>query len=394
MDTVAARPSSSPFARLALTHALNVGGEACIAVALAGTLFFSVPAGDARPKVALYLLLTLAPFAIVGPLLGPALDRTAGGRRMMVVASGAIRVVLCALMARHVNSLFLYPESFGVLVVSKGYTVAKSALVPAVVEDRDVLVEANSRLALIGVLAGFAAGLPAAGLLKLLGASWPLAMAALLSAMSALAALRIPSSRSEQVPLSDEARHGMHSAGVLLALSGMTLLRGSVGFTTFLLAFALKRSGEPTWFFGIVLAAGSLGGLAGALLAPPLRRRLREELMLAGSLIAPAVPALLAARDDSRIAIAVVAFTLGVGASAGKLAFDSLVQRDAPEAVRARSFAQFESRLQIAWVLGAATPVLIPLAPRLGFLVLALALAFTGISYLGSTRISRRTKLG
>ena len=391
MDTVAARPSSSPFSRLALTHALSLGGEACIAVALAGTLFFSVPANAARPKVALYLLLTLAPFTIVGPLLGPALDRTAGGRRMMVVASGAIRVVLCILMARHVNSLFLYPESFGVLVVSKGYAVAKSALVPAVVEDREVLVEANSRLALIGVLAGFAAGLPAAGLLKLFGASWPLAMAAALSAMSALAALRIPSSRGEQAPLSDEARHGMHSASVLLALSGMTVLRGSVGFTTFLLAFSLKRAGEPTWFFGVVLVAGSLGGLIGALLAPPLRRRLREELMLAGSLVVPAIPALFGARDESRITIVAVAFALGIGAAAGKLAFDSLVQRDAPEAMRARSFAQFETRLQIAWVLGATTPVLIPLALRLGFLVLALALAFAALSYFGSTRVARRS---
>lgn len=386
------RPSSSPFARLALTHALSLAGEACIAVALAGTLFFSVPAADARPKVALYLLLTLAPFTIVGPLLGPALDRTAGGRRLMVVASGAIRAALCILMARHVDSLFLYPESFGVLVVSKGYTVAKSALIPAVVEDREALVEANSRLVLIGVLSGFAAALPAAGAVHFLGASWPLGMAAALSAMSAVAALRIPTSAGERAPLSSEARRGMHSASVLLAVSGMSLLRGSVGFTTFLLAFSLKRMQEDPWYFGVVLAAASLGGFFGALIAPALRRRLREELMLAGSLIVPAVPALMAARDDSRIAIVVVAFTLGVGAAAGKLAFDSLVQRDAPDAMRARSFAQFETRLQIAWALGAATPVLIPLALRLGFLVLALALTFAGVSYFGSTRISRRTR--
>ena len=48
----------SPFARLAVTHALSVGGDTLVAVALAGSIFFNVSAEAARPKVLLYLAIT------------------------------------------------------------------------------------------------------------------------------------------------------------------------------------------------------------------------------------------------------------------------------------------------------------------------------------------------
>lgn len=390
MVTVPPSPASSPFSRLVSTHMLSVGAEACVAVALAGSLFFSVPAGEARPKVILYLLLTFAPFIVVGPILGPALDRTSTGRRFMVTACAVGRAVLCALMARHVDGLLLFPEAFGVLVASKGYAIAKSAIVPAVVADRDLLVEANSRLALVGVVGGFLAGVPAAGLLKVLGPTWVLALGAVLSSAAAVASLRIPASTPERAPLSGEARRELHSATVLLAASAMTILRGGVGFTTFLVAFVLKRSHEPDWVFGLVLAAAATGGLVGAVLAPPLRRKLREELILAGALVVASVPALAGARQGGVAWLVVVAFALGVSASGGKLAFDSLIQRDAPDAVRGRLFAQFETRLQFAWVVGAAVPVILSLGERVGLLGLSIALAATGLSYFGSTTAASR----
>ena len=76
----------TPFARLARTHALMAAGDAVIAIALAGSLFFDISPGAARTKVALYLLFTMLPFTIVAPLVGPAIDRMAGGRRAIVVA--------------------------------------------------------------------------------------------------------------------------------------------------------------------------------------------------------------------------------------------------------------------------------------------------------------------
>jgi hypothetical protein len=85
----------------------------------------------------------------------------------------------------------------------------------------------------------------------------------------------------------------------------------------------------------------------------------------------------------------VVAAAVSVGAAAGRLAFDSLVQRDAPDAARGRTFARFETRFQLAWVAGALIPVAVPIPGRLGFLLLAIGLGFAGLSYLAGVRAGR-----
>src|SRR5258705_8649930 len=77
----------TPFARLARAHAAMAGGDAAVAIALAGSLFFDVDPSAARWKVALYLLLTVTPFALVAPLVGPVLDRTLGARRLVVIVN-------------------------------------------------------------------------------------------------------------------------------------------------------------------------------------------------------------------------------------------------------------------------------------------------------------------
>ena len=116
----------SPFTRLARTHAAAVAGDTLIALALANSLFFDIDPNAARSKVALYLALTMAPFAVVAPLIGPALDRMRGGRRLMVIGANALRALICVLMIRDLDSLALFPEAFVVLVLAKSYHVAKS----------------------------------------------------------------------------------------------------------------------------------------------------------------------------------------------------------------------------------------------------------------------------
>jgi hypothetical protein len=69
----------------------------------------------------------------------------------------------------------------------------------------------------------------------------------------------------------------------------MAVLRAVVGFITFLVAFDFRRSRAPAWWFGVVLAGSSVGSLLGAALAPRLRRVVREETILVGSLLVPAV---------------------------------------------------------------------------------------------------------
>jgi hypothetical protein len=119
-----------PFGRLALTHVLMTAGDTLFAVSLAGSLFFSISPTAAKDKVLLYLLLTMGPFAVVAPALGPVVDRSRGARRATVVASAVGRLALCPFLARDIHSLLLFPEAFAMLVLSKVYLVTKGALVP------------------------------------------------------------------------------------------------------------------------------------------------------------------------------------------------------------------------------------------------------------------------
>src|SRR3954451_12983602 len=47
----------------------NFAVDAAMAVALANTLFFAAASGESKSKVALYLLITIAPFAVIAPLI-------------------------------------------------------------------------------------------------------------------------------------------------------------------------------------------------------------------------------------------------------------------------------------------------------------------------------------
>ena len=119
-----------PLDRLAWVHATSALGDALVAVALAGTLFFAVPVAAARPRVALYLLLTVAPFAVVAPLLGRLLDGRRGAGRLVLAGALLLRAVLAYLAVPRTGSLLLYPLAFGLLVCSRVHGISRSALVP------------------------------------------------------------------------------------------------------------------------------------------------------------------------------------------------------------------------------------------------------------------------
>ncbi len=164
------RPPASKFRRLAITHALMMGGDAAMVVALADSLFFNIDLDAARSRVMLFLALSFAPFLVIAPLIGPLIDRVAGGRRLVIQLDAAARVVLMILMASNIDNLALFPLVFASLVLQKTYIVSKSALVPSTVRTHDELVEANSKLGLIAGITGAVAVVPAGILLKLVGA--------------------------------------------------------------------------------------------------------------------------------------------------------------------------------------------------------------------------------
>jgi len=350
-----------------------------VAIALAGSLFFSISPDAARTRVLLYLVFTMAPFAVIAPLIGPLIDRYSGGRRGMVLVSLVLRCVLCLLMADHINGLLLFPLAFGTLVLGKAYGVARASIVPAVVADERGLVQANAKLTLISGIVGFAVSLPGVALLQL-SAAWVVLLGAVVFAVGTFLGFQIPAVRASPPATPDE-RAELRGAGVLLAASAMAVLRAAVGFLAFLLAFSLRAEEAPAWWFGVILGVSAAGALIGAAVAPPLRRWVREEGILLGSLIAVSLAAVVALQMGGRAGAAMLGAFVGIAASAGRLCFDAIVQRDAPAADRARSFARFETRFQLVWVAGAFIPVIWTMPRSAGFAVLAVTTTVAAATY-------------
>jgi hypothetical protein len=371
----------SKFRRLAITHALMMAADAAMVVALADSLFFSIEPDAAREQVLLFLVLSFAPFLVLAPLIGPALDRVAGGRRAAIMFIAACRIVLCFVMIAVIDNLALFPVVFASLVLQKSYGVCKSALVPSVVRNESELVEANSKLGLISGMVGFVAVFPAAIIqLTPAGSRGTLVYSALLfgagliaaSFLSADVVARHEASRDETVQL--------HSPSVRSGAIAMILLRGAVGFVLFLIAFALKQEGASTGWFGIALGLAALGTVVGNASAPRLRRHASEKTMLTGALVLAAVAAALAAVGGGTAALVGLAFVANLAAAVGRLGFESTLQRDAPQANRGRAIATFETRFQLSWAAAAVIPVMISISDRVGALLVFVACA-GGVAY-------------
>ena len=182
-----------------LTAAGSVG-DAFVAVALAGTLFFGVSVSQARSQVALALLVTMAPFAVLAPLIGPMLDRLQDGRRYILAGTLLARGLLCWGMSGAVfyhDSVTLLPAAFGVLVLQKAYGVTRSAVTPRLLPREITLVTANGRIGLASLIASTLAVLVASGLDLVAGggsdgAAWVLRVGTVIYLAAMAMCFRVP----------------------------------------------------------------------------------------------------------------------------------------------------------------------------------------------------------
>jgi MFS family permease len=340
-------------------QALHSMGETCFAVSLAGSLFFNVSVDAARPAILLYLAVTMAPFAVLGPLIGPFIDRVGGGHRTMLMVALAGRALAVVVLATQLRSLAFYPLAFVIIVSAKVFAVSRNALVPVLVAEREHLVVVNARLARTASIAGAVAAPLAVGVLTQGGAAWVLRFGAVFYVLGAVACWRIPGVQpvrrddpSRVVESTEMGAPGIRSAAVVMA--GM---RAAVGFTLFHIGFTLKRAGEPTWIFGAMAAASAAGTFAGTFVAPRMRRRWGEQAMLTMALVPPIAMGVVTALRFHAITVALFAFALGLSASVARRAFDGVVQSEAPHAKRGQAFAGLETRLELAWVGGALAAV-------------------------------------
>jgi len=281
----------------------------------------------------------------------------------------------------------------------------------------DELAVANARLGLLASLTGLLASLPAVGVYELFGAPWVLRLDMVVFVVGTVVAVRLPVARSgqarrdardlrpvppatpalgtgraqwdEETPMGALGPRVNTHPEVVLALSAMSILKGLVGFVTFLLAFALKSSKHTAPWYGFMLVATMAGTILGVLLVPRARKVFSEPQLIAVSIWGVAVAGALAAFVGGIVVQALVALVIGVAGSGAKPAFDALVQRYVPVAAQGRAFARFETRLQLVWVLGALFPVAVHLPLGAGDTVIAATAAVSGLSYLTSRRALR-----
>src|SRR6476620_1931561 len=340
--------------RLIEMHAFNAAGDAAVAISLAGTLFFQVPTGEARGQVALFLGLTMLPFAIVAPLIGPFLDRFSHGRRWAIGATMALRAFLCWVLASAVvsGSTVLFPAALGVLVASKAYGVTRAAAVPRLVPEGFPLVKANARLSMSG-LVGAAASAPLAAAAAHFGAEWSLRYAFVLFVIATILAILLPakvdSSQGElalalgpgptgtqAMPATGRAARTQVPPAVAFALRANCGPRWLSGFLIMFMAFLLRENPigdyRPQVLLGIVIGAAGLGNALG-IAAGSLLRQVNPAVVVVAALAADAAMVLLAALLYGVVTVALLGLTAGLAAALAKLALDATIQRDVPERV-------------------------------------------------------------
>ncbi len=395
--------------RLLDLHAASCAGDTLVALGLAGTIFFSVEAGEARDRVALYLIVTMLPFALLAPIVGPVLDRFRHGRRYALATTMLGRAFLAVLISEHLTGWALYPAAFGMLVLSRAYGVARSAAVPRVLPKGLGLSEAGARASVFGTFAG-AIVLPIGLAAAQFGPQWPLRLSVIVFFFGMVTSLRLPpradSDPPEQVPrvLQRPSHRGakiLSGRLVVGALIGSATLRALYGFLTLFLAFAIKEKVLPVglgpWKLSeqvaVVVVAAALG--VGSFLATAIGTRLRihrPALLQAVGITVVAFVAVIAADRDSLGAVALLCLVTAIASGLAKLAVDASIQERADEQVRASAFAHSETLLMVAWVLGGAIG-LIPFGADWGLIVAATFMVLGAVRALWSAVSLRKERL-
>jgi MFS family permease len=417
----------------ALTYPVmaNFAADSAMAVALANTLFFAAASGESKSKVALYLLITIAPFAVIAPLIGPAIDRLQHGRRVALAMSFAGRTGLAVVLIANYDPAtgsfppwVLYPCALGMMVLSKSFSVLRSAVTPRVLPPTIDLVRVNSRLTMFGLLGGTIAGGAAAagveylfGLFRLPGALY---VCVAVTVVGAFLSMRIPkwvevtegevpTTLSYHGPTEKFGRlpePGLPSPqptgktrqplgrNIITSLWGNCTIKVMVGFLFLYPAFVAKSHDASGWeqlrILGLIGAAAGIGNFVGNFTAARLQLGQPARLVVRAATAVTAVSLATAVLGNLYVAAFATLITSGASAVA-KASLDASMQDDLPEESRASAFGRSESFLQLAWVAGGAMGVLIYTDLWVGFTaitaVLILGLAQTLVSNGGDSLI-------
>lgn len=447
--------SRTGFSHLLELTAAGGIGDAFVAIALAGSLFFSASVAEARGRAAFALLVTIAPYAILAPLIGPVLDRVRQGNKFILTGTVLARALLCWGMSGAVNNaVTLLPAAFGVLVLQKAYVVTRAAVTPRLLPPRLTLVSANARSNLASLIATSLGAAVALGIDKVAGggahgAAWVLRVGTVIYLIAMVPGLRLPGTvdapaevgassngRADEAaaknttPFPGESQRGAQARGATTpagadghstiplrsktgprngrrpsflprvgpvvgeAMRANAAIRAFYGFLLLFLAFILRSER-----FGHVSDKVALGGLAvaiavGGILGTGIGSALRSRWPLAmifTVLGLVTVASIACAILFGLPSVLIIALAAAIGQTLVKVGLDSVLQREIPEEKRSSAFAFSETVHQLALVGGGLIGLLFSLTGS-GFAGLTVAAAGLALA-LAWLLITRRRRL-
>ena len=441
--------SASGAGRTGLSSLLELSivgsiGDAFVLIALAGTLFFGSTAEQVRGRAALALIITIAPYAILAPLIGPLLDRVRQGNKYVLIGTFLARGLLCWGMAgavQHNDVVTLLPAALGVLVLQKAYSVTRSAVTPRLLPREITLVSANSRFNLASLLTTSAGAAVALGIDHILGdhrggAAWVLRLATIIYLTAIIVGLRVPDrvddsapeqavaeangaaskpkargqgtshTRPYTVPGTTSARGRRRpfaipklSAGVTEAMRANAAIRIFYGFMISFLAFILRTEkfghiSDKIALGGLAVAVAA-GGVIGTGIGSALRARAPKVLIFLVLTLSMLVT-VACALAFGLAAVLIVALVAAIAQTLVKASLDSILQRDIPVETRSSAFAFSEAVHQLALVIGGLIGIALSLTNSgltgLTIAAIGLALALCGLVLTRRRRILRSSQ--
>lgn len=248
-----------------------------------------------------------APVLLLGLVAGVLIDRLR--RRPFLIAADLLRALL--LLTIPAAALFSLLHLWLLLVVTGCasvlalfFEVAYQSYVPSLV-IRELLPDANNKLGLSAAAAEILGPAVTGGLVQVFTAPFAIAFDALSYLISAVLVWRIRTPEIQQRPAAPETTHWLRNMTdglrviirdrhllALLAVEAILALFGNMIWALYTL-FAIRSLGLSPALFGVTVACGGIGAVAGVAVSARLIRRFGLGVTLIGSLLANALATLL-----------------------------------------------------------------------------------------------------
>ncbi|WP_291377693.1 MFS transporter [Demequina sp.] len=417
---------SQGFRRLTRVRVVSQAGDGAFQFGIATAFFFSPQEATTPADIAIGFAVLFAPFTLIGPFAGPFIDRW--HRQRIVLAGNMVRLAMVgaivAAVAADAPRLFLYVLALATLSVNRFLLAALSAGIPQVV-DRDDLLAANAIMPTLGTIAA-ALGGTIGGIVAFVvpgvsddhKALLALGAAGLAFGLSSWAATALSKRSLGPVRLLDadhvaqEAAHVLvelrdgyrhlreratpfHALGVMAAAR---LLYGLMFVASILISrHVLGDSSDAEGAIGkfaIVVGFAAVGFGLAAVITPAFSHRVeRHDWVIVCLLLGAAGQGLLAVTSEPW-ALLSAAVIVSFAVQGGKIAVDTIVQRDTDDAYRGRAFALYDVAYNTAFITAGGIGALV--LPANGYsrtVMAALVLAYVvcAAAYWRAPRVPRIT---